>query len=53
MVLSELQSSWLFHSVYFCKHLHDLMGTRAYMAGIYEQQAAIKILFFKGSRRKT
>lgn len=36
----------------FCKHLHDLTGARAYMAGIYEKQAAIKILSLRKQKRE-
>lgn len=36
----------------YCKHLHDLTGARAYMAGIYEKQGAIKFLFFKEAEER-
>lgn len=48
MVLCGLQNPWLFNQVYSVGSLlHDSTGARAYMAGIYEKQEAIKVLILK------
>lgn len=43
---------WVIPQHLLCKHLHDLTGARASMAGIYEKQAAINILFFNGAKER-